>query len=457
MRLFLCALDLVAGLEALSEEGGTCTHPMLPEVGSMLQTKSLRTDPILAKEPARFEGELAVVQNLARQSLNGIDAEALEAMTQMRDEFLDNAQASIKAMHDTENELLIKHSTTVQNCLSNYSKEAAHCALPDWQASHADVINKYSDRCNDASAAIQAAKAECVKESEALQKQYREWRIGCYTACSNQRICHEVGKEDLDDAFRAALQNAQSRMHVYTVVTRMGCYVDVILLPKTTSHEERKMRLTECEVLDIDTSHLNIDHPFPDGVPDRHRCKLPVNPRAPLPEADSDLLPAKFSPLSPDLDPETLQFRNVCVSAKGDQHGTINLEAGTCVNEIVIHYVDGHVGCRGSRSASNFGCFKNKVGLVWTDKDETTVIMPKTGQVKDVRRKKNKHWYEMLDSHGQPRKMRDVQTLHMRLVEPLKVRGPLDLWYNEDLTGHTEADNEGTACYDIDVHRALSC
>merc|ERR1719313_1606916 len=45
----------------------------------------------------------------------------------------------------------------------------------------------------------------------------------------------------------------------------------------------------------------------------------------------------------------------------------------------------------------------------------------------------------------------------MTLNVPLQVSGALDLWYNEDLTGWTEGDNSGTACYEISVHRSTSC
>jgi len=84
------------------------------------------------------------------------------------------------------------------------------------------------------------------------------------------------------------------------------------------------------------------------------------------------------------------------------------------------------------------------------------VIMPKEDQVDGMTRESHAHahWYKM-NGVG-----KTTRTLPMKLksgMAPLKVSGELDLWYNEDLTGGTESDNAGTACYEVAVHRALSC
>lgn len=148
-----------------------------------------------------------------------------------------------------------------------------------------------------------------------------------------------------------------------------------------------------------------------------------------------------------------LQFENVCVSAAGDKPHTIKLPEDTRVTKIDIHWISGHLSCRtASTGQSNFGCDENSLGLVWTKKGNSTVIMPLQDQVADMTMKKvwahNAHWYTMADVH------RDSRTLPMKLEKPLPMGGSFDLWYNEDLTGGTEHDNDGTACYTVTVHRA---
>jgi hypothetical protein len=151
-----------------------------------------------------------------------------------------------------------------------------------------------------------------------------------------------------------------------------------------------------------------------------------------------------------------LQFANVCVSAKGDAHGTIDLPQDTCVTGIDVYFISGSVSCAGSGGRSNFGCGTDLVGLVWTEDGKTEVVMPRQDQVDGMTQTTHSHahWYTM-SGVG-----KDTRTLPMRLksgVAPLKVSGKFDLWYNEDLTGGTESDNDGTACYEVAVHRALSC
>merc|ERR1719420_2475391 len=74
-----------------------------------------------------------------------------------------------------------------------------------------------------------------------------------------------------------------------------------------------------------------------------------------------------------------LQFSDICASAADTHHSrTIDLPAGTCVTEIGIHWISGHVNCRkASTGVSNFGCDDNMVGLVWTEHNGKDVIMPK--------------------------------------------------------------------------------
>lgn len=155
-----------------------------------------------------------------------------------------------------------------------------------------------------------------------------------------------------------------------------------------------------------------------------------------------------------------LQFSNICTSAATTHASrTIDLPADTCVTEIGIHWISGEVNCRHEATGlSHFGCDNNMVGLVWTAHADSQIIMPKEGQVKGVRRTDHTqaHWYTMDQrGFGGGRDMHSARTLSMKLNTPLKVPGSLDLWYNEDLTDWTIADNSGTACYEVSVHRAL--
>jgi hypothetical protein len=154
-----------------------------------------------------------------------------------------------------------------------------------------------------------------------------------------------------------------------------------------------------------------------------------------------------------------LQFRNICLSAKGGKHDSISLPVGTCITEVAIHHISGWVACASNGNnhghRSNFGCGQNLIGLVWTEHDKKEVVMPKAGQVEGIQRTGHghAHWYHM-DGVD-----KNTRTLSMKIEgSPLKTKSKTyDLWYNEDLTGGTERDNGGTACYEVAVHRALSC
>jgi len=151
-----------------------------------------------------------------------------------------------------------------------------------------------------------------------------------------------------------------------------------------------------------------------------------------------------------------LQFHKVCVGTRDEHHAQISLPAGTCVSEITMDHISGYVSCRTAESGnSRFGCDNDQMmNMVWTEKDQRSVIIPKAGQVKGYSgRGHQAHWYDMAAEGWS----RSKKTMYMRLHQPLKVSGPLDLWYAEDLVAYTESDNHGTACYEISVHRALHC
>jgi hypothetical protein len=152
-----------------------------------------------------------------------------------------------------------------------------------------------------------------------------------------------------------------------------------------------------------------------------------------------------------------LQYHRVCTSARGNDKHTINLPQDTCVTQIDLHHIAGFVNCRKKESGqSNFGCDGDAMmAMVLTPKGDNHVVMP-TNDVEGFTRTHHQdaHWYRMSGLGHRPR------TLSMKLkagVAPLKVHAGLDLWYAEDLTGWTEGDNSGTACYEVAVHRALHC
>jgi len=149
-----------------------------------------------------------------------------------------------------------------------------------------------------------------------------------------------------------------------------------------------------------------------------------------------------------------LQFGQVCAGAHGDNYHTLELPADTCVTQIDLHHIRGHVSCRKRESGeSKFGCDGNAlVAMVFTPKGAKNVVMP-TAEVVGFSRTHHEdaHWYTMQGMKASTR------TLSMKLedgAKPLKT-GALDLWYAEDLTGWTESDNSGEACYEVAVHRAL--
>lgn len=161
-----------------------------------------------------------------------------------------------------------------------------------------------------------------------------------------------------------------------------------------------------------------------------------------------------------------LQFSNICVGAAGDAPGTIQVPAGTCVSEITMHHIGGHLNCRGATTGQSFfGCDGANGGLnmVVAPHGERSVLFPKAhgpGVVKGYTKfghGRPDHWYSnegMTDADGL---LRNKETLKLELQDAMKVSGALDIWYGEDLTGWTEGDNSGQACYEVAVHRAVSC
>jgi len=148
--------------------------------------------------------------------------------------------------------------------------------------------------------------------------------------------------------------------------------------------------------------------------------------------------------------PVLTQVENVCVKAHGDKPGTITLPSKMKVEEIVFKHKSGGVTCAKSRALSNFGCANHLQGLVITKKDSKIVQMPLASQnIAGFSQGKKwdattAHWYNIKGIGSSTPKMK------WKFASPQVVNaGTYNVWFAEDLTGWTEGDNAGTACYDI--------
>jgi len=153
-----------------------------------------------------------------------------------------------------------------------------------------------------------------------------------------------------------------------------------------------------------------------------------------------------------------LQYRSVCVGAKDETFHRITLPENTCVTEIALHHIQGYLACtRSDYTKSNFGCSSTLVGLHWADNNRK-VVMPLKGQLEGVvlygwGGKPN--WWRLT---GSKRYVKNARTISMKVKnDPVKMSGDINLWYGQDLGDFSQHNNHGTACYEVSVHRALSC
>jgi hypothetical protein len=158
-----------------------------------------------------------------------------------------------------------------------------------------------------------------------------------------------------------------------------------------------------------------------------------------------------------------LQYTNVCTSAKGNNHGVITLPENTCVTEITLHHISGWFSCTGHAShRSNFGCFRSWVDLVWTNANHEPV-MPLPGQIEGVRvSSRTPIWWHLCPKGQSCKVVQNARTVNMKVKnDPLKLSGVLHLWHAVDhhslKSYEIERNREGTACYEVSVHRAVSC
>jgi hypothetical protein len=147
--------------------------------------------------------------------------------------------------------------------------------------------------------------------------------------------------------------------------------------------------------------------------------------------------------------PTEILIENVCISAMGDKPGALPVPVDSCVESIDIKHRSGRLSCRTAESGlSNFGCDEDSLGLVMADGKR--VVAPIAGATKGL----SSHYYEHAHWYRLPNVGRNSQVMSWKFTEPYLVnKGDYHLWYHEDLSGGTEGDNSGEACYDVTMHK----
>jgi hypothetical protein len=142
-------------------------------------------------------------------------------------------------------------------------------------------------------------------------------------------------------------------------------------------------------------------------------------------------------------------IENVCLSAMGDKPAALPVPVDSCVESIDIKHRSGRVNCRKAESGlSNFGCDEDSLGLVMADGN--SVVAPLAGATNGL----TSHYYEHAHWYRLPNVGRNSQVMSWKFTEPYLIsKGDYHLWYHEDLSGGTEGDNSGEACYDVTMHK----
>jgi hypothetical protein len=163
-------------------------------------------------------------------------------------------------------------------------------------------------------------------------------------------------------------------------------------------------------------------------------------------KADTIKRQAPYSASAPSVgvgDGKSLVFDNITIGARKERSAVFTIKKTAFITKIVFEHKGGRVMCHGSGS-SNFGCSAN-VALIIGDNNRRE-ILPNIN-VKGYKKTnhdsvKQAHWYT-IDGVG-----RDSKTMTWELKTPQTfMPGDYRLWYNEDLTNWTEADNRGWATY----------
>jgi len=146
-------------------------------------------------------------------------------------------------------------------------------------------------------------------------------------------------------------------------------------------------------------------------------------------------------------------FHNLCIEPKADKFASIHLEEDACVSNIRLTHTSGSVSCRSASSGdSNWGCDEASIGLVITDEGKVTAPVFDTTNGMTPHYSNLAHWYKMDGVN------KNSDSMDWVFKEPVQfLAKEYKLWYNEDLTGGTESDNRGQACYDVVMHTSDSC
>lgn len=145
------------------------------------------------------------------------------------------------------------------------------------------------------------------------------------------------------------------------------------------------------------------------------------------------------------------------------------LEEPICFRRLNIIYLAGHVNCRNpDHGKSHFGCDRDSIGLVLTSEDGTPVFPKAVNEYNATgftgKNAANQAWNEaniegyQAMAHGHADWYRldsytgNEKALRYKLNQDedggvFLPKGNYRLWYHEDLTGGTEGDNSGIACY----------
>lgn len=155
------------------------------------------------------------------------------------------------------------------------------------------------------------------------------------------------------------------------------------------------------------------------------------------------------------------------------------LEEPLCFKKIQILYLSGNVSCRSAASGdSHFGCDRDLIGLVLAKKnaaDEYDVVFPKPVRATQGEGESgcdgnaNCQWnVNNIDGYSfggyNSGDWYRIESYTARSTHPVLnlnlnpegdggvflTKGTYRLWFHEDLTGATEHDNSGVACYNLD-------
>jgi len=147
---------------------------------------------------------------------------------------------------------------------------------------------------------------------------------------------------------------------------------------------------------------------------------------------------------------KVVKLQNVCVHALGDKPAPFRVPEDMKVKNITFTHKSGGVTCSALASGmTKYGCGENSLGLVITKQDNLKVIMPlATQQIPGFQRTTHHHahWYTI---QGISNKSPKLSWKFGR--KPMMAEGDYQIWYNEDLTNGTVADNAGVACYDVEI------